>query len=151
MKNKFKLLIIISIIAIILTIIIFTVLNLYIKNNNKTIVLNVFHGETCPACLNAIEKMKENLVSIDNLEIRTYEIWNNSENNKLLSKVAEKINYDVKYIPFFLIDSTYFEQYKESQIIDKIQTLMKSKKYNNIIDEILKENSDIKPSYEILK
>ncbi|MBE6154098.1 MAG: hypothetical protein E7163_00775 [Firmicutes bacterium] len=120
-----------------------------IKNDeNKTnkVKLYLFHGSTCPACLNAKEKMKKDLLNIDNLEIVTYEVWENEDNALLMDKVAEKLNIEVNYIPFLVINSYNKVGYNKEDILNEINNPSQ-----DIIKEVLDENPDLKPISDTLK
>ena len=117
-----------------------------IDNNSNKYTLYLFHGETCPACLNAKEKIKKDLMDISNLEIITYEIWNNQDNSALMDKVAEKLGVEVNYIPFFVINTFNKVGYDKDDVLNELKNDNK-----DIVKEVLEENPQLKPVFEKLK
>ena len=57
-----------------------------IENINNQIIIYLFHGETCPACKKTIEYMNKNMINLENVELRVYEVWNNNDNHELMKK-----------------------------------------------------------------
>lgn len=128
-------------------------INIENSNENETnkITLHLFHGSTCPACLSAIEKMQKDLTKYNYLEIKTYEVWSNPDNSKLMQKVAEKLGVEAKYIPFIIIGNYSTTGYNEETITNKITEYNNSNNYQDIVSEVIKENSDLNPISENLK
>lgn len=120
------------------------------KIENK-VTIYLFHGSECPACNNAIASMKENLSKLENYEIKMLEVWHNEENQKILKKVEEKLNIKVTGIPFFVIGSYNKTGYDEEEIIKKAEEMTTNKNYQDMINTIINENKDLKPTIETLK
>lgn len=121
-----------------------------LETENKVIIY-LFHGSECPACNNALAKIKENFDKFEQYEIKTIEIWHNKENIKLLTTVEEKLNIEVTGVPFFLIGNYSLTGYYEQTILEKAKEMTSNKDYQDIIDNILEENKDISPTIETLK
>ena len=54
------------------------------KEKNSKIILYMFHGNTCPHCINAIKTIKEERnTTFKNVEIRTFEVYKNKVRENL--------------------------------------------------------------------
>lgn len=121
--------------------------------NNK-VTLYLFHGSTCPACQKAIERIKTYIIGkYDYLEIKTFEVWHNEDNSKLISKVAEALNVEAKYIPFMIIGnfSTTTSKDNEDFLKEEITGAHTNSNYEDIVAKVISENKDLNPKFEILK
>lgn len=116
---------------------------------NKDVTLYLFHGKECPACNNALELMPDDFKNI-NIEIKTYEVWHNPDNSILLDKVGDKINYQVRNIPFFIVGSEYNVGYNFQELKNKIDKYS-NQEYNDIVLEVINENPDLNVISEKLK
>lgn len=124
------------------------------NNVKNKVTLYVFHGATCPACKTALERINANLVGKYNyLEIKTFEVWSNKDNSELMSKVADKLNVEANYIPFIVIDkynrtgSTGDKDF----LVDEIEKAHKNPHYEDVVEQVINENKDLNPKFEILK
>lgn len=116
------------------------------------ITIYLFHGATCPACLQTIEYMNQNMKNIENTEIRTYEVQNNQDNYQIMQKVAEKLNITANSVPFIVIgDFSRFGFTGDGFLKEEIETAKKDKNYQDIIEQVIKENSNLNPVYETIK
>lgn len=121
--------------------------------NNK-VTLYLFHGSTCPACQKAIERINTYIIGkYDYLEIKTFEVWHNEDNSKLMSKVAEALNVEAKYIPFMIIGdySTTTSKDNEDFLKEEITGAHTNSNYEDIVAKVISENKDLNPKFEILK
>lgn len=118
--------------------------------NNK-VILYMFHGITCPHCVNAINKIKEERnTTFKNVEIRTFEVWKNKDNNKLYQKVNEKLNVNVNSVPYFIIGEFNKVGFNADTLLKEYKNALNNKKYQDIVAEVIKENSDLNPVYETI-
>ena len=69
----------------------------------KKLNLYLFYGETCPHCKAEEEFFKEYLSGKDNINLYTYEIWNNEENTQKLKDVGEITGNTQTYIPYLVV------------------------------------------------
>lgn len=121
--------------------------------NNK-VTLYLFHGSTCPACQKAIECIKTYIIGkYDYLEIKTFEVWHNEDNSKLMGKVAEALNVEAKYIPFMIIGdySTTTSKDNANFLKEEITSAHTNSNYEDIVAKVISENKDLNPKFEILK
>lgn len=110
---------------------------------NDTVTIYLFHGSTCPHCVNAIQSITENINKYENFNIITYEVWNNSNNYELMNKVGEKLDAQKGYVPFFVIGTESMVGFNESDILQIAQDYLNNKNYTDVVQETLKENPEL--------
>ncbi len=113
----------------------------------KTITLYLFHGSTCPYCLQAKEFLKTIIDDYDYLEIKTLEVWHNKDNSSLMQKVAEKVNVKASGVPFMLIGDTFhktgYSENSNEKIISAIKESYSNPNYHDIVADTINENKDL--------
>lgn len=127
--------------------------NTTIKDDEKDekVILYLFHGATCPACNNALKTIKEERnTTFKNVEIRTYEVWNNKDNNTLMSKVTDKLKVNVNSIPYFIIGDYNRVGFNSETLLKEYKNALNNKNYKDIVKEVVKENPNLKPVYETI-
>ena len=87
----------------------------YIKA--KEVNIYVFHGETCPHCNEAIEYL-ESIKDKYDLNIIKYEVWYNEENKEIMMDIADYLDFNVRGVPFVIIDNTPITGYS-SKVTDE--------------------------------
>lgn len=130
-----------------------TEVNTTIKDDEKNskIILYLFHGNTCPACNNAINKIKENRnTTFKNVEIRTFEVWKNKDNSELYKKVTDKLKVNVNSIPYFVIGDYNRVGFNAEVLLKEYKKALNNKDYKDIVSEVIKENKDLKPVYKTI-
>ena len=108
---------------------------------NKT-ELYFFYGEGCPHCSNAkpfLEKLK---IEYPNLNVKSYEIYNNKENRKLFSALGDACAEDISGVPAFFIGDDAFVGYASS-MDNHIRQLVENCLANNCESPIEKLNKKI--------
>lgn len=113
------------------------------KAEAKELTINLFYGKECPHC----EKEQEYLNKLkrqygDNIEIKKFEVWHNSENSELLSKVRKALDNEDTGVPYTVIGTYGFTGFSENTA-DKILNLVKENLKNpipDIIDDVKKGN-----------
>lgn len=122
---------------------------------NNQVTVYVFHGNTCPACKNAIKNFTEKKDTVyKDVEFVTYELWlqeNREVNNKLMELVANKLDVDAEYIPFIVIGGFSTTGYEEKKILKEIEKAKKDPNYQDVVKKILEENKDLQPNSEEIK
>lgn len=147
--------------AITLLILILAILILYNNSNNKNksnslpinnkVIVYMFHGSGCPHCQKAIKEMQDNKNTIyKNMEIRTFEVWNNKDNSQLLQKVGEKLNVKIKYVPYFVIGTYNEDGFDGQKLVKEYEKAVKSSKYEDIVEKVIAENPDLNITYETI-
>ena len=71
----------------------------------------LFYGDGCPHC-KAESEMLLNLKDSD-IQIHTYEVWNNEKNQTFLEKVIEQMDLSVSGVPLTIIGSSYITGYTD--------------------------------------
>ncbi len=107
------------------------------KESDKQTTIYLFMGETCGYC----HKFLEYLASIvpeygEYFKLQAYEIWNNSDNSKLMKKVANFLDESVGGVPFIVIGDKTFVGYTEN--------------YNEQIKSAIKEQYDSKDKFDVM-
>lgn len=109
--------------------------------NHEKVTIHMFRGNGCPACKSALTS----LVNLgdkydDYIEIKTYEVWYNSNNAKLLNDLMQEYEIDEndQGIPFFVVGKSYWVGYNESEIFTEALKLYEDKKYTDYIAQKVK-------------
>ncbi len=110
--------------------------------DHEKVVINMFRGNGCGACHNALTQ----LLALDGkyddyVEIKTYEVWKNDGNQALLNAVMTEFEVpeDNQAIPFFVIGDKYYVGYSEEEIFGKALELYEDKKYSDYISKKIKD------------
>ena len=130
-----------------------TEVNTTIKDDEKNskIILYMFHGSTCPHCVNAIATIKEERnTTFKNVEIRTFEVWKNKDNSELYKKVTDKLKVNVNSVPYFVIGEYNRVGFNADTLLKEYKKALNNKNYKDIVSEVIKENKDLKPVYETI-
>lgn len=117
-------------------------------NASSKVTVYLFRGSTCEHCESALEYMDKHRDDIpENIEIVTYEVWDNKNNSKLQDLVADKLNVDKSKnygVPFIVIGEKYIKGYAGAttfrEIIEIAQNYVEDANYKDIVEEIKKEN-----------
>ncbi len=121
------------------------------KEKNSKIILYMFHGNTCPHCINAIKTIKEERnTTFKNVEIRTFEVYKNKDNSALYEKVNEKLKVNVNSIPYFIIGTYNKVGFKTDDLLKEYKNALNNKSYQDIVAEVIKENPNLNPVYETI-
>ncbi|MFA6136329.1 MAG: hypothetical protein WC705_03165 [Candidatus Paceibacterota bacterium] len=120
----------------------FFISNISLAQENKT-TLYFFWGDGCPHCADEevfLEKLK---AKYSNLEVKDFEVWFNSDNQKILKKTAEILNAKVGGVPFTVVGDWYKVGYTNDQTSGKeIEDKVKECLVNSCLDPL---TSLIKP------
>jgi len=91
-------------------------------NDPNTVNLYFFRGQGCPHCADE-EKFLEGMKSkYPELQVKDYEVWYNKDNQKILEKVAEKLNKNVSGVPFTVIADQSFIGFSEERTAPLIES-----------------------------
>ena len=119
------------------------------KAEAKELTINLFYGKECPHCEDE-QKFLDTLKKQygDNIEIKKFEVWHDSDNNDLLTKVRKALKNEDTGVPYTVIGTYGFTGYSEDTA-DKIRNLVKDnikEPIPDIIDDVKlgKEISEIK-------
>jgi len=110
--------------------------------------LYLFYGDGCPHCAKEKELLNNLQKEYDNLEINTYEVWYDEDNNILLDKVKNAFKNNSKYVPFTVIGTKVYVGYNDN-IASQIETTIayySKNKARDVVYEVINgiEVGDIK-------
>ena len=112
-----------------------------IKADEK-VNLYLFYGDGCPHCAKEKELLNNLQKEYDNLEINTYEVWYDEDNNILLDKVKNAFKNDSKYVPFTVIGTKVYVGYNDN-IASQIETTIAYYSKNNARDVVYEVINEI--------
>lgn len=117
-------------------------------NEEKTVTVYLFRGSGCPHCEHAIEYFKTILSSYPYLEVKAYEVWYNSENKELMNAVSEELELGtVTSVPLIIIGKDYqlrgYSSNYDETIKEEIEKAYQDENYEDIVEKVLENNSDI--------
>lgn len=115
------------------------------ETNESKVIVYLFHGNTCPHCQKAIATLKEKKnTTYKNIQIKTFDVWDRTtDNGALMQKVAEELNVEARYIPFFVIGSSSIDSFNEEKLLKQIDSSNKDKNYKDIVTKVINENKDL--------
>lgn len=99
------------------------------------ITLYFFHGDGCPHCAEEEKFLSSNLGVYNNLKIERLEVWYNSENAALLSKVENALDIRRSGVPTTIIGNTVISGYSDS-VGSKIERAIKFYEENEYVDVV---------------
>ena len=95
----------------------------------------IFRGDGCPHCENALE-------FFDGLE--EYEVWNDSKNKTLMTKVANKLGETTTSVPYIIIGEKSFTGYDEEigkSILQEIDSMYESQEIVDVVSSFTKRTT----------
>ncbi|MBE6158836.1 MAG: hypothetical protein E7159_03325 [Firmicutes bacterium] len=85
----------------------------YSESDDKVNVY-IFRGKSCWHCLDEITWLASNYAEFkDVINVHTYEVWNNRENNKLMNLVAKELGKKASGVPFTVVGNETFSGFSE--------------------------------------
>ena len=85
------------------------------QESDEKINVYVFRGSTCGYCLKAIAYFTSILPEYGQyFNLKTYEVWANSDNSELLENVAATLGDKVQGVPYIVIGNTAFPGYADT-------------------------------------
>lgn len=79
----------------------------------EVINIHLFYGDGCPHCAHEKAFLEEYLKDRDDVKLYKYEVWRNTDNQELLSKVQEKLNNKQSGVPYTVIGDKVIIGYSE--------------------------------------
>ncbi len=99
----------------------------YSESDDKVNVY-IFRGKTCWHCLDEITWLASNYADFkDVINVRTYEVWNNKENNKLMNLVAKELGTKAGGVPLTVVGKETFSGFSEEMGTSIIEAAKKLK------------------------
>ncbi len=110
------------------------------KEDDKKINVYIFRGSTCPHCLDAIVYFAQNAKEYGKYyNIVSYEVWNNTSNNRLMSKVASTLGEKSDGVPFIVVGNKAYSGFSEDlgkKIIDQVIEMYNSNEKYDVFDHM---------------
>lgn len=111
--------------------------------DHEKVVINMFRGNGCSACKNALT----DLVGLngeydDYIEIKTYEVWHDSSNSAFLQELIDDFKEEKPGVPFFVIGDKHFVGYSQEEIIGYALELYQDKKYSDYVSKKAKKSEN---------
>jgi len=115
------------------------------SSDESEVKIYLFRGDGCSHCrdflkyLNEIEKEHG-----DKFQLISYEVWGNTANNKLKSKVAEELNISQSGVPLIVIGEKYYVGFGESSektIVDTINNEYTKKTKIDVVYKLANEKT----------
>lgn len=107
----------------------------YTESDDK-INVYIFRGKSCWHCLDEITWLASNYADFkDVINVRTYEVWNNKENSKLMNLVAKELGVKASGVPFTVVGKDKFSGFSEeigTSIIEAAKKLKDSEEKYDI-------------------
>ena len=101
----------------------------------------LFRGNTCSHCFDAVTFFASIAGEYGNyFNLKSYEVWSNSDNSDLMSKVAEKLGDEVNGVPYIVIGKKAWSGFTDSYG-DEIKSAIKEQYEKKSTDryDVLKE------------
>ena len=113
--------------------------------DHEKVTIYLFRGHGCSHCYEALEYFNENIDEYsDYIEFVSFEIWNDSNNHSLASKVGNKMGDEVNGVPYFVVGSSYstagFASSTGEEIIKTALKEYKNKNYKDIVKPLLNDS-----------
>ncbi len=119
----------------------------YEETDDKATIY-LFRGKGCSHCYEFLEYVSSSLVKEygDYFKLESYEVWQNTDNAKLMQEVSDYLNDNASGVPYIIIGDKTFNGYAESmneQIETAIMNLYNSEERYDVLEQ-MKENPKAK-------
>ncbi len=121
----------------------------YSESDNQ-VVIYLFRGQGCSHCKDFLEYLNGIVEKQGKMfKLRSYEVWNNSDNNELKEKVVETLKIDATGVPLIVVGNDSFYGFDDSTP-KKLEKALKSeyeKKKSERYD-VIKDASELQKKEE---
>lgn len=114
-----------------------------INKSNHEVNVYLFYGEGCPHCAKEIAFLNKELKKdkYSNVILHKYETWYDTDNQKLMKKVAKLIDTDATGVPFIIIGKNTHtgwlsDETSGKEILDLIE-FYQNKEYKDVVGDYL--------------
>lgn len=120
----------------------------FAKVEAKEVDVTLFYGDGCPHCAKEEDYLKVLKSQLgQNVNIQTYEVWDNEENNQLLTKVRTTLNDKGEGVPLTVIGNKVFDGFNDEIGKEIKKTILDNLKQNNInVVELVKDGKAVPTS-----
>ena len=154
---------ILTLLVVLFAVFFFSTFHVFAKNEFK---VYLFYGDGCPHCKEEREFLDGLKNKFSNLEIKSFEVYNNRENALLMKNVGEAFGAQTSGVPFLVIGDKYIVGYAENITSTEIEEALNKCSENGCPDmvfeiisrsekgkeiSILKEIGDKQGSYDSSK
>lgn len=116
-----------------------------VKAESEKITVYLFRGKTCSHCEEALEYINNHRDLIPkNVEIVTYEVWENEKNAKLQDAVADYLDVDKEAkdygTPFFVVGEEYIKGYGTGtwqELFEIVEDYEKEGNYKDVVKKVM--------------
>jgi len=116
------------------------------KDSDKKVNVYIFRGSSCSHCFDAISYFASIYKDEGKyFNVKTYEVWQNSDNNDLMKKVSEKLKDDVSGVPYIVIGDKSWSGFANDygkEMMDTIKKEYKKDKKTDVVKEFTKEEKN---------
>lgn len=91
--------------------------------SEEKVVIYFFWGETCSYCAKQKAAMSKWLEKYPNIEIKTYESWNNDDNRNMLESLVAAYDTEIEGVPMTFIGDEYWVGYAETLEVEMISKI----------------------------
>lgn len=130
------------------------------SESDEKVNIYIFRGKSCWHCLDEISWLSTQVKEYGKyFNIRTYEVWGNKDNNKLMSTVAKSLGETASGVPFTVIGKKTYSGFSEATgtaMINEVKEQFKnSDRYDikndiNLTDGTLKNGEEKKSSSTVM-
>jgi len=121
----------------------------YSESDNQ-VVIYLFRGQGCSHCKDFLEYLNGIVEKQGKMfKLRSYEVWNNSDNNELKEKVVETLKIDATGVPLIVVgnDSFYgFDDSTPKKLEKALESEYKKKKSERY--DVIKDASELQKKEE---
>ena len=97
----------------------------------------VFYGKTCPHCAALEEYLNKEYSKDEDIKIYRYEVWENTDNQKLWEKVQKAIGKEAKGVPYFIIGDKLLQGYNKTESWEEtVDETISEVRENGYIDDV---------------
>ncbi len=126
-----------------------------VNSMNNKVTVYIFRGEGCPHCTAAEAYFKSIIDNYDYLDVKMYETWKNTNNEKLKEEVCQNLNnISCRGVPLIIIGNYHLNGFNE-RFTEELQTQIKnaheSTNYTDIVAKTIKDNPNLTIVEENLK
>lgn len=112
--------------------------------DHEKVTIYIFRGHGCSHCYDALTYFYENASKYSEyLEIKSYEVWNDSTNRDLMLDVAESLGDEASGVPYIVIGDSYstagFGTKTGEELVEKALEEYQNKKYKDIVAKYAKK------------
>lgn len=104
---------------------------------NEKVNVYLFYGDGCPHCAALEEYLDSQYGKDKDVKVYKYEVWNDTENQKLWEKVQSVMETNAKGVPYFVIGEEVFQGYSKGSTWEgKVDKAIKNAKETDYNDNV---------------